>query len=347
MSTPENLGDSGLSTRVLAVVPCLNEEQHIEHVLDALMQEQDRVVLGIVVADGGSTDQTRSIVQRLSQADRRIVLMENPKRIQSAGINSAVRKYGAGFEFLLRVDAHAGYPDRFCETLLRVQKRTQADSVVVSMNTKGTTCIEKAAAAAQNSLLGNGGSAHRNEASDRWVDHGHHALISMDAFRTIGGYDETFSHNEDVEFDARLIDSGFHIFLTSEARVTYFPRGSLRGLFQQYFKIGGGRARNFLKNRKATRLRHLVLTAVAPALCFAILTPISPIFAIPALAWMLLCLGYGVALGVQLSDPCSAAAGAAAIAMQAGWSFGFFRGLIGEAIQRQSKITSGNRVSTT
>src|ERR1700719_2717531 len=67
---------------VLVIVPCLNEEDYIENVVTRL------------VADGGSIDQTRSIVHRLSSLNPRIVLLDNPKRIQAAGVNSAVREYG-------------------------------------------------------------------------------------------------------------------------------------------------------------------------------------------------------------------------------------------------------------
>ena len=101
----------------------------------------------------------------------------------------------------------------------------------------------------------------------------------------------------------------------------------MQALFRQYFNIGHGRARNFLKHRKTTKPRHLVLVAVAPAVCLLVLTPFAGIFAVPAVAWALLCLGYGIVLAVRLRDPCAAAAGIAAIAMQSGWSFGFFRGL--------------------
>jgi hypothetical protein len=38
---------------------------------------------------------------------------------------------------VLRVDAHADYPDRYCKRLLEVQTRTRADSVVVGMHTAG------------------------------------------------------------------------------------------------------------------------------------------------------------------------------------------------------------------
>jgi succinoglycan biosynthesis protein ExoA len=312
---------------VLVVIPCLNEEDHIERVVTKMAAEQKSVNSRIVVVDGGSTDQTRTIVTRLAEANPLIELMDNSKGIQAAAVNAAVRRYGCGARFLIRIDAHANYPDRYCERLLKVQARTRADSVVVSMQTEGHNCFQRAAAAAQNSILGNGGSAHRNETTGRWVDHGHHALMTINAFGAVGGYDETFSHNEDAELDARLTAAGFHIYLTGETQVRYYPRGGASALFQQYFNIGKGRARNFLKHRKNAKLRHLALAGVAPAVCLFLLTPFSVIFALPALAWALLCLGYGVVLGMRLRDACAAAAGIAAIAMQAGWSFGFFAGL--------------------
>jgi succinoglycan biosynthesis protein ExoA len=242
-------------------------------------------------------------------------------------VNSAVAKYGSEFDFLIRVDAHAGYPNRFCERLLNVQARTRADSIVVSMNTVGNSCFQRAAAAAQNSILGNGGALHRNVAREGWVDHGHHALMTIRAFKAVGGYDDSFSHVEDVELDIRLRTSGFAIFLTGDVEVTYYPRRTITALFRQYRNVGCGRARNFLKHRKSVKIRHLILAGIAPALSLLLLAPFSFIFALPALSWALLCLGYGLVLGVRQRDPCAAAAGVAAIAMQIGWSVGFFEGL--------------------
>jgi succinoglycan biosynthesis protein ExoA len=152
---------------VLVVVPCLvipylNEEKHIEKVVTRLLAEGDRLHLKIVIADGGSTDRTLEIARRLSKVDRRVVLMDDPKRI-AAAVNDAMRKYGDGAQFLIRIDAHASYPDRYCEHLLQVQARTRANSVMVTMHTEGRTCFQRAAAAAQNLMVGSGGAAHRNE----------------------------------------------------------------------------------------------------------------------------------------------------------------------------------------
>src|SRR2546421_453420 len=114
---------------------------------------------------------------------------------------------------------------------LAAQRTTGADSVVVSMIAKGVTCSQMAAAAAQNSKLGNGGSAHRRKAQGRFVDHGHHALLDVNAFRLVGGYDESFSHNEDAELDFRLTAAGCRIYLCAGADITYYPRKRLLSLF--------------------------------------------------------------------------------------------------------------------
>jgi len=317
----------GSTASVLVVIPCLNEEEHLEGVIDQLLADADRIDLAIIVVDGGSTDGSRAIARDYTACDRRVVFMENPKRIQSAGVNSAVERYGSDFDFLIRVDAHARYPNRFCERLLNVQARTRADSIVVSMHTVGRSCFQRAAAAAQNSVLGNGGASHRNVAREGWVDHGHHALMTIRAFKTVGGYDDSFSHVEDVELDVRLRAAGFAIFLTGEVEVTYYPRRTMAALFRQYRNVGRGRARNFLKHRKDAKVRHLILAGIAPVLSLLLLTPFSFVFALPALSWALSCLGYGLLLGVRQRDPCAAAAGVAAIAMQVGWSVGFFEGL--------------------
>jgi succinoglycan biosynthesis protein ExoA len=105
----ENVASHLLDSRadVLVVIPCLNEEGHIQRVVESLLSGADDVRLKIVVADGGSTDSTRAIVNGLADRDSRITLLDNPKRIQSAAVNEAVRKHGEDARLLIRVDAHA------------------------------------------------------------------------------------------------------------------------------------------------------------------------------------------------------------------------------------------------
>jgi succinoglycan biosynthesis protein ExoA len=317
-------GDASRSSdSVVVVVPSLNEEEHIEKTLAHFMAVPAHTVCKIVVSDGGSTDRTVKIVEECALRDSRVVLLRNNRRIQSSALNRAVEQYGDLARFIVRVDAHADYPPGFCTTLLAAQRMTDADSVVVSMIAKGVTCFQAAAAAAQNSKLGNGGSAHRSLAQGGFVDHGHHALMDVSAFRLVGGYDESFSHNEDAELDYRLIAAGFRIYLCAGADITYYPRRNLSSLFLQYKNFGSGRAMTILKHRVKPRLRQLLPVMVGPAVVMSLLWPLAPLFATPAVLWATISLTYGAVLGVRGESRCACGAGIAAMLMHLGFSFGF------------------------
>ena len=309
----------------LIVIPCLNEAAHIGGLLDQLSPAAARLGGQIVVADGGSGDSTRRIVRDAAAQNPAIKLLDNPDRIQSAGINKAVAAYGQNARQLIRIDAHCSYPDDFCDTLLAEVETTKADSIVVSMIAEGGPVIQRINAVAQNSPVGNGGSKHRMRAAGEYVDHGHHALIDLDAFRAVGGYDPTFTHNEDAELDYRLRRAGYKIWLTAETVVTYFPRSSLFALARQYFNYGKGRARNLLKHRVVPKLRQAKVMLVLPALLLAALSGLHWIFAVPALLWLSYCLFAGGLVALRAHDITLVLTIIAAILMHVSWSFGFWR----------------------
>ena len=311
--------------RVLIVIPALNEAAHIKDVLNFALGFAERADGLVVVADGGSTDGTREIVRRRAADHRRLRLLDNPARLQAPAVNLAVERFGAGAEWLLRLDAHSAYPADYGDTLLAEARRTGADSVVVSMHAQGQGFLQRAIAEAQNSRLGNGGSAHRLAGGGAWVDHGHHALMRIAAFRGVGGYDEGFSHNEDAELDRRLTGAGHRIWLTGRTRLTYFPRQSFGPLVRQYYNFGRGRAKNLVKHHARPAARQAVVAMLAPAAALVLLAPFSAWFALPLVLWLLACLAGGVAIALQTRRPEGLLAGLAAGVMHMAWSAGFWR----------------------
>ncbi|OYU77535.1 MAG: succinoglycan biosynthesis protein exoa [Alphaproteobacteria bacterium PA3] len=305
----------------LVVIPCLNEAAHLDGLLHLV--RRDPAATLIIVADGGSDDGSQSIVERHGQEDARVRLLSNPAKLQSAGVNLAVSEFQDSSQWLVRMDAHCGYPEQFVSKLLAAQAASAADAVVVPMITVGQGGFQDGVAAAQNSRLGTGGSAHRHIGQSTFVDHGHHALISIKHFKAAGGYCEEMVCNEDAELDHRLGLNGALIWLEASLPLTYFPRKTPAALWRQYFRYGKGRARNVRRHRLLLKLRQLMPVGVAFAATLSLLAPIHPIFLVPAAIWLMVCILGGAVIGAKSGGGWRYAAGPAAAIMHLSWGFGF------------------------
>lgn len=312
---------------VLVAIPVLNEASHIETCLRDLLTGDDRLADALfVVADGGSDDGTPDIVRAMMNVHANLRLVENPARLQSAAVNLVARRFSENRRVLIRCDAHALYPPGYVTDVADSLVRNGVESLVTPMDAIGRTCFQRANALIVDTPLGSGGSAHRGGRRSGFVDTGHHAGFDLASFLQVGGYDETFSHNEDAEFDRRLRAASARIFLDAEIRLQYLPRSSARALARQYYNYGRGRARTLLKHRDVPRARQMIPPAVLLVCCLSL--AISPLWpwslAAPAFyLFALLCASIWGAL--KLGSPCGLFAGPASGIMHMAWAAGFFR----------------------
>jgi succinoglycan biosynthesis protein ExoA len=323
------------------IIPTLNEEQHIRGLLRQFARSPASQVADILVADGGSTDATRAIVIDESKLDKRIRLIDNPDRIQSAGINRAVNALGGSSNTILRVDAHATYPDDFVDMITHHYASTDADMISVRLRTAGSTCMQRAIAVAGNSKIGSGSSAHRVGGFSGYVDHGHHAAMDLLLFNAVGRYDENFVANEDAELDYRIRQIGGKIWLAGDVEVVYFPRKSLRRLFTQYWRYGTGRAMTFLKHRERLKIRQLLPPALATMVAFSIaVAPFSLWFAAFPIAYTLLVLAVSLSFLREHRSVCTFLVGPAIMVMHLAWGSGFLTTLALRGGLRSGLLTS-------
>jgi succinoglycan biosynthesis protein ExoA len=322
------------------IIPTLDEIGPIGPLLDQLLAEPDDVVGEVLVADGGSTDGTREIVSAAARSDPRVQLIDNPDRIQAAGINRAFARANPRFGVIVRVDAHAGYPKGYVGRVGRAMAITGADSAVVRMETIGESCLQRAIALASNSRIGTGGSAHRMGHISGFIDHGHHAGMTRAVFERTGGYDPTFEANEDAELDYRIRHSGGRIWFAANISIRYTPRRTLKGLARQYFRYGSGRARTFLKHREPLRIRQMLppiaLTGVVGGM---LLAPLNS-------ACLVLPIGYGAivsiaaaATAMRTRSACALLMAPALATMHFAWGSGFLHRLyVHMRTQRDRKV---------
>lgn len=325
----------GMQLRELSVVvaiPTLNEERNIVSVIQSLVSEKVSLPdLHVVVADGGSRDRTVALVEELQATIPFLTVVRNPKKLQSAAVNMVADQWRNRANILVRCDAHAHYPDGFVLGLLTTLMKVGADSVVVPMDSSGRDCVEKAVAWISDTPFGSGGSAHRGGKHSGFVDHGHHAAFRLSSFLANGGYDETFSHNEDAEFDCRLNARGGKVFLDSDIRLVYHPRNSFSRLSVQYFNYGKGRSRTMRRHPQTIRLRqavvptHFVLCLLS--IWAALLTVSFRLLAWPILYGLVLAM-LSVALAIKKRSICGLLGGPAAAVMHFSWAAGFFWGLL-------------------
>jgi glycosyltransferase involved in cell wall biosynthesis len=252
-------------------IPTYNEERHIERVVRTFQQTTYSNLVEILVVDGGSSDDTQHIVQRLSRDDPRVRLLHNPLKIQSAALNIAIAE--AQGEIFLRADAHSEYATDYVEQCVEALKTTEAVNVGGAQRFVARTPFQAGVAVAAKSILGNGRAKYREPTFDGYADTVYLGCFWKWAFEQLDRSHLRPTNYRDAEGQEREVPSIFDlgqvanqdaelnlclrerfpraIYVSSKIRAWYYPRTTLRALWRQFFRYGRGRCRTV--NRHAQR----------------------------------------------------------------------------------------------
>jgi succinoglycan biosynthesis protein ExoA len=277
---------------VTIAMPAYNEEHYIEACIQSVQrQDYPHELMEILVADGRSTDRTREILAQLGTDDPRIRVIDNPDRLQAAGLNQIIKE--ARGEVIVRMDVHCEYAPTYVSACVDALERTGADNVGGAQRARAKTTFQRALCAALSSPLGVGGVKYRAADADEegFVDTVFLGAFRRRVFEAIGLYDPKAITNEDAELNQRLIQAGGKVYLSRDVEVYYYPRDSYKSLAKQYYKYGRGRARTLLKLGRLLSIRPAVpfLGTVATATMVA-LPPLWPALP-PAIGAYLLATG--------------------------------------------------------
>jgi succinoglycan biosynthesis protein ExoA len=300
-----------MSERMVSVIaPCRNERSYIEAFTASVRKQKLPTpwCLQLVVADGRSDDGTRELLERLAATDPRVVCIDNPAGIVSAGLNAALRV--ASGEVIVRMDVHTEYADDYIAQCLAVQAETWADNVGGPWRAEpdpNAGAMQRAVAAAFQSQWVAGGALSRDASYNGWADTVYLGAWPRKSFERFGGFDEKLVRNQDDEHNLRITRGGGRVWQSSRIRSVYRPRATLAQVFRQYLQYGYWKPFVMKKHGQAASLRHLVPGAFVALL--ALLTVLAGFAIWPVLA--ILCLyGLGVlamTLAVAGSQPLSMA----------------------------------------
>jgi cellulose synthase/poly-beta-1,6-N-acetylglucosamine synthase-like glycosyltransferase len=293
-------------------MPVRNEARFIGATLRQLLdQEYPADRFEIIVADGMSDDGTREIIMSLAQQHPNIRLLDNPKRLSSAGRNVGFNN-GRG-EYFLVIDGHCFIPhtrlflnlvDCFSSSRAACLGRPQP------LDPPGLTPFQTSVALVRGSRIGHGGdSLIYGEYEGFASPASNGAAYTRQALETVGSVDEDFDAAEDVEFNYRVEQAGFTCYTSPRLTVRYYPRSSLAGLFRQMARYGKGRRRFTRKHPRARTVDQLIPAAFVVGL-FALLAALglylfsgmtTPLLlvAIPYCLYLLLVAGESIRVAVR------------------------------------------------
>jgi glycosyltransferase involved in cell wall biosynthesis len=261
---------------ISVLIPVLDEERHIRETVAAMQAQRFDGTVEFLFADGGSEDATREILRELSERDRRIRVLENPRKRTASGLNVCLRE--ARGEYVARMDAHTYYADRYLAAGVERLRAGGTEWVSGPAVPRPTGPISRAVALALASFLGRGGSRKWSEdeggGEERELDTGVFGGVwRRETLLAAGGWDERWPINQDSEMASRFLRRGARLICLPEMVGNYVPRDTFSGLARQYYRYGYYRARTARRHPESLRRSHLIAPALSVALLGTVLAP--------------------------------------------------------------------------
>jgi len=246
--------------KVSVIATVLNEGPAIERLLESLAG-QSRAPDEVVIVDGGSTDETFSVLKRWAESERLpLRVLRKPGANISEGRNAAIA--AARGEVIATTDAGVRLEPGWLRALVAPFERgggEQFVSVVAGWFVpEPQTAFEAAMGATVLPQV-------RDIKAERFLPSSRSVAFHKAAWEAVGGYPEWLDYCEDLIFDFRLRDLYGSFPFAPEARVHFRPRGSLRAFFKQYYQYARGDGKADLW-RKRHLIRYFAYLIIGPLL---------------------------------------------------------------------------------
>jgi succinoglycan biosynthesis protein ExoA len=266
---PRDAGPAGATVDVSVLTPTLDEEASIEAAARSMLGQRFDGSIEFLFIDGGSSDRTVEILERLAAEDPRVRLLENPARVTPVALNIGLT--AARGEMVCRMDAHSRYPPDYVAVGFERLRRGGAEHVSGPQLPQGSGRWSRRVALALTSRLGTGEADFRHLSADEIdVDSGFTGMWRRSLLLEQGGWDEEWPNDQDSELAARIRASGGRIVCLPAMAAEYTPRDGLGRLARQYHRYGFYRAKTFGRHPETMRRSHVLAPGVLVTAALAV-----------------------------------------------------------------------------
>lgn len=240
---------------VSVIMAVRNEAAHIAETLDSVFAQDYPGALEVTVADGGSEDGTRRLLENRAEGEPRLRVLDNPDRSAAAGLNRALA--AARGEVVVRCDGHCLLPPDYVSRAVEILEETGAANVGGRQEARGDSPLTGATAIALASPFGMGPSRFRHGKRPGPADTVYLGVFRRSALERAGGFDPELARNQDYELNIRLRQAGETVWFDPRLRVVYRPRRTLRALWKQFFDYGRGKRAVIRRHPRSLAVRQL------------------------------------------------------------------------------------------
>ncbi len=244
--------------KVSIVIPCKNEANYIAKCLDSIVAlNYDKTLLDVRVCDGKSDDQTPAIIRSYEAQHSYIHYHLNENQTTPFALNLGINN-SLG-DIIIILGAHSELQADYVKECLNAFEVDEAigcvGGVIDNVSEDETSTI---IALAMSSGFGVGSAHFRTGNKEGFVDTVAFGAYKKEVFEKVGLFDEALTRNQDDEFNFRVLQGGYKVYLSKSIRSKYYVRASYNKLYRQYYQYGYWKVFVNKKHKTITTVRQLV-----------------------------------------------------------------------------------------